>query len=296
MKKISIYIFLAIICYSCGAYKNSVETKIMNCINENFGNKGTQFKIAIDNYQKLLINEKIIANGTGKSYKKTLNKIANDNSFDYSPSKSFFSEIYKLGSLDTILFITCTIEPSTNKNVGQFKVQKLKSLIDSLSATEKFTAAAYSNGILSILSKKDFEKDYYKIATFPLFSLIRTDAGIDSNYKKASDFDESELKNAMKIHINKVSELFLYKRSISFGELRKAVREYEIKNKSNSIILFTNDDEVKYGSFIKVQNMMVAEIDSIRESFSQKKYGKSFNSLNESQSKKIETLYPKNIL
>ncbi len=296
MKKITSYLSFIFACYFSFAQQNSVETKLINCIYENFGTKGYEFKIAINNYQKLLINEKIIEDSTGKSYKNTLNKIVKDNSFDFHPSKSFMPEIRKLGGFDSIFFKTCRAFHRINSNSEKLKIEELKKLMDSLSVNENFTPVAYSNGILSILEEKDFEKDYYKIVIFPLFSLIRTDAGLNNNYKKKSDFKTSELKKALKIHINKENELFLYKKRISNEELKKIVREYEIKNNSNSIILYTNDDDTKYGDFLKVLNMIVSEIDLIRENYSHKKYGKSFDSLNEKESKKVEVLYPKNIL
>ncbi|HKK81768.1 MAG TPA: biopolymer transporter ExbD [Prolixibacteraceae bacterium] len=69
---------------------------------------------------------------------------------------------------------------------------------------------------------------------------------------------------------------------------------YEVLTKS-SVISLQNDVGTTYGTYIAVQNELVAAIHELREELSQRKFGKSYEDLNDDQQDAIKEIYPQKI-
>lgn len=80
----------------------------------------------------------------------------------------------------------------------------------------------------------------------------------------------------------------------------KEVREipfigpYEVLSKS-AVISLRNDVGTTYGTYIQVQNELVAAINELRESFAQNQFGKSFDKLDADRQDAIKEIYPQKI-
>lgn len=80
----------------------------------------------------------------------------------------------------------------------------------------------------------------------------------------------------------------------------KEVREipfigpYDVLSKS-AVISLRNDVGTSYGTYIQVQNELVAAINELRESFAQNQFGKSFDKLDKDRQDAIKEIYPQKI-
>ncbi|MGF7139535.1 ExbD/TolR family protein [Roseimarinus sediminis] len=80
----------------------------------------------------------------------------------------------------------------------------------------------------------------------------------------------------------------------------KEVREipfigpYDVLSKS-VVISLRNDVGTTYGTYIQVQNELVAAINELRESFAQNQFGKSFDKLDADRQDAIKEIYPQKI-
>ncbi len=68
----------------------------------------------------------------------------------------------------------------------------------------------------------------------------------------------------------------------------------ELISKS-SVISLRNDYGTTYGTYIKVQNELVAAINELRDDLSKSKFGKAFNDLEEEQQEAVKVIYPQKI-
>lgn len=68
----------------------------------------------------------------------------------------------------------------------------------------------------------------------------------------------------------------------------------EIESKS-SVISLRNDVGTTYGTYIKVQNELVAAIDELRDNLSKEQFGKNYKDLNKEQQDAIAEIYPQKI-
>lgn len=96
--------------------------------------------------------------------------------------------------------------------------------------------------------------------------------------------------------MNEKSEIIVKDKIINLTELRKLVRDYESNNKSESIIALKTERETMYKTYIEVSNIIVEEINLLREKASRKKYKTEFEKLTTEQKSEITKMYPKKIV
>ena len=64
---------------------------------------------------------------------------------------------------------------------------------------------------------------------------------------------------------------------------------------SKGVISLRNDLDTKYGTYIAVQNELVAAINELREELAMQKFGKAFNKCDDAQQSAIKEVYPSRI-
>ena len=69
----------------------------------------------------------------------------------------------------------------------------------------------------------------------------------------------------------------------------------EVMVTKNAVISLRNDNDTKYGTYIAVQNELVAAINELREELAKKQFGKSYNDLDDDQQSAIRKIYPQKI-
>lgn len=300
MKKlIFTYITFGILSITCQAQTERIETKLMNCLYENYEDQGTEFKKALSDFEKLLIDENILKDRTGKSYKAIFEKIVVDDDYDYKPSKSFLDYIINIGMPESESYKNCQSELKEKSKNEFTKGTELQTVLDSITSSGNITPSNVASGILSVLNEKDFELDYYKMSVFFLFDIIsyKDDNGISGKF---SEFKESEteydLSKAINLYVDGNNQIFVNKEKVNIEELKMQIREYEFKNKSESIITLKTERESMYKTYVDVQNAIVGEIQILREQFAKEKYNLEIDNLTEEQLSEIKKVYPQKIV
>jgi biopolymer transport protein ExbD len=284
---------------SCYGQEERIETKLMNCFYENYEDQGIEFKNAISDFEKLLISEKILNDSTGKSYVAVFEKIVSDNDFRFIPTKSFLDMIIDIGLPNKEPLKVCQSEILKSSKNEINKVTELQTVLDSIKISGNFSPSTIANGILSVLNEKDFELDYYKMSVFSLFDTISysTEDGINRKLPELKeDGTEYDLSKALNIYFKGKSQIFVDDKLVTIEELKKLIRAYESKNKSESIISLKNDSETMYKTYIEVQNIIFGEIRSLREQFSKEKYNMELDNLTDEQLTEVKKIYPQKII
>ena len=300
MKKLILtYLIFGILTISCQGQTERIEIKLMNCIYENYEDQGIEFKKILSDFEKLLIDEKILKDGTGKSYKAIFEKIIIDDDFDYNPSRSFLNQIIDIGMPQNESFRNCQSKLREKSENKSSKGTELQTVLDSIKNSGNLTPSIVANGILSVLNEKDFELDFYKMSVFFLFNTISytNDDGISRKlpYFK-EDETEYDLSKAINIYIDGNNQIFANKEKVNIEELKVQIREYEFKNKSESIIIFKAERETMYKTYVDVQNTIVGEIRNLREQLAKEKYKTELDKLTEKQLIEIIYIYPQKIV
>ncbi|WP_417800603.1 ExbD/TolR family protein [Tenacibaculum sp.] len=297
MKKlIFTYLTFGIFTISCNSQTLRVEDKLMNCIYQNYEDNGTKFKKALTGFEQLLINEKILKDSSGKSYVAIFEKIIEENDFNYNPSKSFLDKIIDIGMPQLESFIKCQSELKESKFIKSNELQKV---FDSLKKSDNFSPSTVAKGILTVLNSEDFELDYYKMSVFFLFDTISyvNDDGLIRKLPETQENDtEYDLSKAINIYIDGNNQIFANKKKVDIDELKIVIKEYEEKNKSESIISLKAERETMYKTYIDVQNAIVGEIKKLRSQLAKKIYSKELDSLTKEEMLEIRKVYPQKLI
>lgn len=283
---------------SCVAQNERIENIIMECFYQSFADTGKEFRTLISDYENLLVNEKILTDNSGESYRQVLQKIANGNAFDKVPSKFFSAELQKLEKPDLEKAQECQkiiINDSASYNMS--KLKGLEQAITNAQNSNDIEPSIIAKDILKVLTKEDFEIDFYKLRIFFLFSIIDTDSGISRRLPKMEENQvEYDLTNALKIILNDKSEIYINDKKVTIAELKKIVRNYELQNKSESVISLKTDRGTMYRTYIDVQNAIVGEIRHLRDKLAKEKYNTEFDKLTEEQLSEIKKVYPQKLI
>jgi biopolymer transport protein ExbD len=295
MKKlIFTYLTFGIFTISCNSQILRVEDKLMNCIYQNYEDNGTQFKKALTEFEQLLINENILKDNSGKSYVAIFEKIVEENDFNYNPSISFLDKIIDIGMPQSESFIKCKSELKESEFLKSNELQKV---FDSLKESDNFSPSSVAGGILIVLNDRDFELDYYKMSVFFLFDTISyvNDDGLIRKLPEIQEDDtEYDLSKAIKIYINGNNQIFVNDEKVDIDNLKIKVKDYEEKNKSESLIALKYERETMYQTYVDVQNAIVGEIKELREKLANQKFNSSLENLTKEQLLEIRKIYPQN--
>lgn len=275
------------------AQNERIEIQLQNCTYVQIEDNGKELKSEIKEFENYLIKKKILIDSTGKSYINLFKKIEKENDVEFDYNYSFTDSIQKIIIQDVYKQMDCQIDLINSDNYQNTKVYKLQTVIDSIKTYGDIMPSNIASGILSVLDEKDFELEYYKIKTFVLLDATNTTSGITQALVKNENVN---LDKALKIYLNEKSEIIAKDKIINLTELRELVREYESKNKSESIIALKTERETMYKIYIEVSNVIVEEIRILREKVSRKKYKTEFDKLTTEQASEIIKMYPQKIV
>lgn len=123
-------------------------------------------------------------------------------------------------------------------------------------------------------------------------------------------------RNVFVVLVNKDNRLLVEGEPMKVKQLRKKAKEFIANPKndedlpekketevqffgnypvSKQVISLQNDRGTSYGTYIAVQNELVAAYNELRDELSQQKFGKKFDELNKEQSTAIKDIFPQRI-
>ncbi|NQU32806.1 MAG: biopolymer transporter ExbD [Bacteroidetes bacterium] len=158
-----------------------------------------------------------------------------------------------------------------------------------------------------------------------IFFLVTTTMDVDSGLERLlpqwvedvpEDTPEVRERNIFVVLVNRNNDLLVENEYARIEDLRERTKEF-IENPTNDVnlpekepkevpyfgtvevtkgvISLRNDLDTKYGTYVAVQNELVAAINELREELSKSKFGKSFKDLEKDQKKAIKTIIPSKI-
>ena len=159
-----------------------------------------------------------------------------------------------------------------------------------------------------------------------IFFLVTTTMDIDSGLERRlppwadqSESDEQQIneRNVFIVLVNKNNELLVENEYTDIGSLREKAKEFlanpynasnlpekelvdvpyfgEVMVAKNAVISLWNDIDTRYGTYVAVQNELVAAINELRDELARQHFGKPYSKLEEDQQRAIRIIYPSRI-
>jgi biopolymer transport protein ExbD len=159
-----------------------------------------------------------------------------------------------------------------------------------------------------------------------IFFLVTTTMDVDSGLERRlpqwvdpADLDDDQQikeRNVFVVLVNRNNDLLVEGEYVEIDNLRERAKEF-MANPYNDdglpekepkqipyfgevmvtkgVISLRNDMDTQYGTYIAVQNELVAAINELREELSKEKFGKSYKDLNKDQMDAVREVYPQRI-
>jgi len=271
------------------------ETDFMNCFYKSLPDNGTAFKIILQKAEQKLIEKKFLKDGTGESYTELYKNLENivDEELQNLGVLTYMAAIQE--QMNTLENQKCMENVFESPKYIDSKLFKFIELTQSLDSHNGDTSEMIHQ-ILTILAPKDFEHEYYKMTTFTMIETINyvdLDGAVSGLPEEVEEtFTTEELESALKIEINSEEQLLVNKEKSTLKELQKKVKNYLLKNTSESVIVFNADRMVAYKVFIDVQNEIIAAFDAVRDQSAKEKFNLPFDEVTQKQQKEIKKKYP----
>ena len=276
----------------CFAQNDRIENELMDCYYQSFEDKGKAFRALISDYENRLINQRLLADNSGESYRDFLDQIAHEN---HTAPSTFFTLIPL--NMDELILEEAQkcrqmiMKDSTAYNSS--KLNRLEKVITEAQESKNIQLSLIAKELLTVLSVRDFKLDFYKVRIFMFLHLMNPDTGLR---RQLSDSKENEtdydLSKAITIYLNEKSDIFVYEKKVSIHQLKKRIRQYELKNKSESIIIIKAERETLYKSYVDVQDAIVTTIKSLREEAAIERFNKKLDELTKEQLAEIKNDFP----
>jgi biopolymer transport protein ExbD len=159
-----------------------------------------------------------------------------------------------------------------------------------------------------------------------IFFLVTTTMDVDSGLERRlpqwvdpADLDDDQQikeRNVFVVLVNRNNDLLVEGEYVEIDNLRERAKEF-MANPYNDdglpekepkqipyfgevmvtkgVMSLRNDMDTQYGTYIAVQNELVAAINELREELSKEKFGKSYKDLNKDQMDAVREVYPQRI-
>lgn len=159
-----------------------------------------------------------------------------------------------------------------------------------------------------------------------IFFLVTTTMDVDSGLERRlpqwvdpeelDDNQQIKERNVFVVLVNRNNDLLVEGEYVEINNLRERAKEFmanpfddeslpEKEPKqipyfgevmvTKGVISLRNDMDTQYGTYIAVQNELVAAINELREELSKEKFGKSYEDLNKEQMDAVREVYPQRI-
>jgi hypothetical protein len=301
LKKSILYLFFGITTAFCFGQKERLENRMMECIYQSFTDNGKAFKTQLSEYQKLMIEDGVLADSSGKSYRNIFKTIVELGELKKTPSKSFLEVFNDIEKPDRDKRSQCQEAISQDSSKYDFsKVIQLRQAMYTMQDSKNLELSETMSNMLTVLSDEDFELDFYKMSTFIMLEIMNTniDSGITRKLPETIEhnYTEEHLKNAIKIHLTTKGETLIDGKIVDVKKIKSIIIDYMVTHKSESIISLNFDRETSYSSYIALQNEIVAAINQVRDQLAQKTHKTSFDKLTKAQAQEIRIVYPRNLI
>jgi hypothetical protein len=309
---------------SCSHDNYDIETTRWDCLCEKSDQYNIDLEVELDKFEAYLIDNDIIADGSGDSYYHFFEVLMQTGDFGSFSGYSFIDSINAKNSEFSFIdaYFECTQLTDTMFTMIEYsdsKVVKIKNAMDSLMNKELFNPKDVGRVFCNILEPSDYEHEYYRLFTMVMISLPNSDViGLsrklppipDEDAEKpmvkernvlvvvASTDDSYVMVDGERMLISdlgkRVEEFFLNENNNSDYAEKKLV-EIDLLGtcyKSKGIVSLQNHINTSYDTYINVQNQITGAFNTMRNKKSLEYFGLEFSKLSEEQQKAIQTLIP----
>lgn len=270
------------------------EDALMKCYEDTFKDKGVALREFVEKSEKSLSEANILKGISGESYLYYLKNSGKYTSINY---KNLGFVNFALNQLSTAnfnlnAFKSCKANLEKEEGFQSSKMNQVEGIFKTIETANNVQDV--TKKVAEILTPKDLEHIYYRLEIIN-FMEIHGSKSIKPPNENVT-LSETELKNALKIHVKAQDEIIVKNTTVSFGELLQETKTYMQKSTSNALIALKVEEGISKQFIRAIKQQMEKVIDDLQNEAAIKKHQRSFSELTQAEKEEIQKIYPKKIV
>lgn len=270
------------------------EDEYMKCYEKAFKDNGAAILGFLEKSEQFLVDRNVLKDISGKSYLHFLN---NSRSYIDTPYEQFYFINFMMRQLQEKNFTLDTFKECSTalkaiegyENSKMFQVEETLLQIKTVKDVQDITSK-----VANMLTENELMHPYYRLR---IINFLESHGKRSTKEVSAkATLSETELKNALKIHVKAQDEILLNNTSVSFGELLTETKKYLKQHTAKSKIVFKTEKNITPQFSAALKKEIEKIIQQLREQKSQKTYKSSFEKLTKTQQETIKKTYGDDIL
>lgn len=255
------------------------------------------FNLEMQKFETFLIRKKIFESSSNSPCYTFFENFGKSGEMPNSIEAIEFEAVYNI-SKNNNLFIHCfeEISKSETQTIKNSKYILFRKKVDKLQNKKNVYINDIAKIITSIYKPSDFKNPVYK-NPFLISILLMVYKDINNDPFEIPVNSDLFIDSAsVSIMINYNNEIFYNNNLINISDLYRQLKTYIADKKSANLIYYKVDQNTSYAVFIEVQNVIFNVYKELLDIESKNRFGKEYQSLNESEKNIVDEVYPIKIL
>lgn len=274
---------------------NQFDISVYGCMVDTFAVHKIDLNMEMQKIETLLIKEKIFESSSSSPCYTFFEKFAESGEMPNRIEAPEFEAVYNV-SKNSNLFIQCfeKVRKSEIQSTKKSKHILFREKVDKLQKKKNIYINDLAKIIISVYKPSDFINPVYKN---PFLISILLMVYKDVNYDPFKIPENTYLlkdSTSVTIRINNKNEIFYNNNLIDTANLYRQLKTYISVKKSANFVYFKVDRNTSYAVLFEVQNVIFNVYKELLNIESKNRFGKEYLSLNESEKKIVDKVYPFN--
>ena len=280
--------------------QQTIEDKLMDCIEESFRREGIDIRAKLDSLESFLIQQKILNDASGQSYFDFFSEVESIGFYPDRVMEGEISEYYDRAELNVLgrdLYNSTCINllkqtDQTNEVKSKFfQLQQAKQ--ERIKRNEGYGVGRQATEIKSFIKPSDFNHPFYKAFALQMIAKVVVPAqGIPITLPSDQPHQSYSAFKVLEITINDKSEVFWEQEKVSLLQLEEHMKAFIARKLNSHYISLRTSKSTNVAIYQRVVRKIYEAYDGKRDEEAKRIFGQGFFHLSKANQAKIIKRYP----
>ncbi|MEJ2162403.1 MAG: hypothetical protein P8X60_03555 [Robiginitalea sp.] len=283
-----------IVSFAGSTQETPIEDELFSCIRFSFSGNSQMLDSLITTFESELIDEGLLESRGAEDYRGLLQRIASEQPILRGMDSYFFTRFRNMAP-DSMAILTCL------ETMDRYAVRFPEDLLGRTlnlrqeSMTERIPPSTQAAAFLEILEGVDFEIPLYRFLTYHIIdgqayeTAITTPSLDDLRNRGLMNVNGA---NVFRVLMNEANQLISGDQLISFDQLLTLVQMHARRFEDRAVYIVEVEEDVKYTSFITLQDQIALAITQVRDDYARRYLGKTLTELTQEEQEAVFYKFP----
>jgi len=239
-----------------------IKEKIAFCDSSMSEAQAIRFRRALNELENNFIEEGLLANNTGASYRAVYQQIADTGDLNFEIER----RIGFLDSLSTEVISGCFYKVLTTAEIAQLKPRHQKAAERITAPVDDVNPALIAQRIVDNITLEDFNLEFYQVSSLLTFYQIASPKALDLTISELSKEADPDLET-IKIFVNDQDEIEINGKTSSLDAAEELIYQFIAAKPHDRGVEFSAASGAAYQTFLEANEMLNAVYTDLKEAF-----------------------------